>query len=104
MPLGFPSDAPVYTHARLTAGASFASSGQVTWGMEWETMDSLAQVQAYYQKKFNEGDWTLKVIGTTDTTWTGTITRKSNPHVTGTIAVDRDIVVNRILLSLLSPA
>ncbi|HKC19908.1 MAG TPA: hypothetical protein VKE27_09785, partial [Candidatus Dormibacteraeota bacterium] len=37
MPDGFPTDVPIYPKARLTAGASFTSTGQVTWGMEWET-------------------------------------------------------------------
>ena len=104
MPPGFPSDVPVYGHARLTAGASFASSGQVAWGMEWETTDAVAQVQAYYQKKFTEGDWTLKVTTATDTAWSGTIARKSNPQATGTITVHADQVVTRILLSLLNPS
>lgn len=104
MPAGFPADVPVYKHARLTAGASFTSSGQVAWGMEWETTDAFAKVQAYYQTKFSEGDWTLKVASSsTDTAWSGTISRQSNSHVTGTIAVNNDQTVTRILLSLLSP-
>ncbi|HSS60610.1 MAG TPA: hypothetical protein VLK30_04030 [Candidatus Limnocylindrales bacterium] len=105
VPPGFPSDVPVYDKARLTAAASFASSGQVTWGMEWQTMDSLSKIQAFYQKKLNEGDWTFKLSpASTPSVWTGTISRKSNPRIMGTFAVDGDVTVNRILLSLLSPA
>ena len=102
IPPGFPSDVPVYSHARLTAGASFASNGQVAWGMEWETADPVAKVQAYYQTKFNEGDWTLKVTTSSDMSWGAKIARKSNPQATGTLTVNADQVVNRILLSLLN--
>jgi hypothetical protein len=103
LPPGFPPDVPVYKGARLTAGASFTSSGQVAWGMEWETVDVMSQVQAYYEMQFDQGDWKLKPVGSSPTSWSATITRKSNSRATGTIAVNADQTVTRILLSLLSP-
>jgi hypothetical protein len=102
MPAGFPSDVPIYNKARLTAGSSFTSSGQVAWGMEWETVDSAANVQAYYLKQFDQGDWTLNVSSNTTGAFTGTITRKSNSHVTGTLAINNDAGLTKILLALVS--
>ena len=104
MPPSFPSDVPVYPNARLTAGASFNSSGQVTWGMEWETLDAPAKVQAFYQKQLNLGDWKLAVDNTTSpgTTFAGAFARKSNSRDTGTIAVNADSGVTMIALSFLS--
>src|SRR5207244_8558478 len=60
-PPDFPSDVPIYTKARLTAGGSFPSSGQVAWGMEWETLDSVAKVQSFYADKLSHGDWTISI-------------------------------------------
>lgn len=104
MPAGFPTDVPVYPKARLTAGASFASSGQVAWGMEWETTESAAAVQAFYLKQLNEGDWKLTVSNATSAgpAFAGTFTRKSNAHENGTIAVNADPGVTVIALSFLS--
>jgi hypothetical protein len=105
MPPGFPSDFPIYPHARLTAGGSFGSSSQVAWGMEWETLDPTATVQAYYQKQLSQGDWTISVnSNATASAWAAVLGRKSDPHVQGTLAINADAVVNRILLSLVYPA
>jgi hypothetical protein len=104
MPPAFPPDVPIYSKARLTAGASFISSGQVVWGMEWETLDPAANVQAYYGKQLNQGDWTLTVSNNTSGAFAGTISRKSNSHVTGTIAINNDAGLTKILLSLVSPS
>ena len=60
MPPGFPSDFPVYPRARLTAAASFSSTGQVAWGLEWQSLDATSKVQALYPKQFNAGDWALE--------------------------------------------
>ncbi|TMG60120.1 MAG: hypothetical protein E6H83_06110, partial [Chloroflexi bacterium] len=84
MPPGFPSDVPIYTKARLTASASFVSSGQVSWGMEWETLDSVAKVKTFYSVKLNQGDWTISVTGSGSNTFAATFSRKSNSHVLGT--------------------
>jgi len=103
MPAGFPTDVPIYTGARLTAGASFASSGQVAWGMEWQTLDSVAKVQAFYAKQLDQGDWTISWRTNTPTSFTATFTRKSNSHVAGTLAGDSSSGVTKILMSLVSP-
>jgi hypothetical protein len=105
MPAGFPADVPVYPKARLTAGASFTSSGQVAWGMEWETTDSPSKVQAYYAKQLSQGDWTLTVSTQTNgAAYAATFGRKSNTHDTGTLAINSDAGVTTVALSLLSSA
>ncbi len=113
MPAGFPTDVPVYPGARLTAGAPFASTGLTAWGMEWETTDSTAKVQAFYQKELSQGDWSLTLPGSaspspsptpTNSTQTfkAVFARKSNPHDSGTIAINADSGVTMIDLSLVS--
>ena len=102
MPPSFPSDVPVYGNARLTAGAAFASTGQVAWGMEWETLDAAAKVQAFYVKQLSQGDWTLNPSSTTAGAFAATIARKSNSHDTGTLAINTDGSLTKILLSLTS--
>ncbi|HET7338259.1 MAG TPA: hypothetical protein VFK22_01810 [Candidatus Dormibacteraeota bacterium] len=105
MPAGFPTDVPVYPKARLTAGASFTSPGQVTWGMEWETTDDPNKVKAFYAKQLTLGDWALTVNGAgSGPLFAGTFARKSNSHETGTIAVNADQGVTMIDLSFLSGA
>jgi len=104
MPPGFPADVPVYGNARLTAAASFISTGEAAWGMEWESTDATTKVQASFPKQFTQGDWTLNVTNNAAGAFTGTIARKSNPHVTGTLAITNDISVTRILLSLVVPS
>ena len=103
MPAGFPADLPVYPKARLTAGASFTSTGQVAWGMEWETTDDPSKVQAYYAKQLSQGDWALTVNNQTNgATYAATFARKSNSHDKGTLAINSDAGVTTIALSLLS--
>jgi hypothetical protein len=104
MPPGFPADVPIYTKARLTAGASFVSSGQVSWGMEWETLDSVAKVQTFYADKLNQGDWTIKITASTAAAFAATFSRKSNGHVLGTLASNGGSGVTKILMSLISPS
>src|ERR1700693_1404764 len=55
MPNGFPADVPIYPGARLTAGAAYTANGQTTWGMEWETLDTVDKVQAFYSSKLSQG-------------------------------------------------
>ncbi len=105
MPDGFPSDVPIYTKARLTAGASFNSTGQVAWGMEWQTLDTVVKVKAFYADKLSQGDWTISFTNTTTTaTFSATFARKSDPRVQGTLKADRSSGVTRILMSLAAPA
>ncbi len=100
MPAGFPSDVPIYANSRLTAGAAFTSTGQEAWGMEWETLDAAAKVQAFYVKQFAQGDWTLKPTNSTAGSFAATIARKSNSHDSGTLAINTDGSLTKILLSL----
>jgi hypothetical protein len=103
MPPGFPTDVPVYPKARLTAGASFSSTGQVTWGMEWETTDDPNKVKQFYFTQLNQSDWALTVNhAPSGPTFAGTFARKSNSHETGMIAVNADQGVTMIDLSFLS--
>lgn len=95
MPAGFPADFPLYPHARLTAAALFASAGQTVWGMEWESTDAEAKVEAYYSKALNSGDWVLT---------NATFARKSDKNVHGTVAVSWNASVTRILVSLVAPS
>ena len=104
MPSGFPSDLPVYSKARLTAGAKFNSSGQVSWGMEWQTLDSVAKVQAFYADKLNQGDWTITITNKATNNFSATFARKSNSSVQGTLGAGTASGVTRISMSLVSPA
>ena len=103
MPPGFPSDVPIYPKARLTAGASFVSSGQVSWGMEWETLDTVAKVQTFYADKLSKGDWTITVTGSGANAFAATFSRKSDSHVMGTLASNGASGVTKILMSLIAP-
>ena len=104
MPAGFPADFPIYPHSRLTAAAHFASPGQVAWGMEWETLEAQAGVQAFYTKQLNQGDWALTVTSTPTGQFAGSFTRKSDKNVDGTIAANADAGLTKILVSLVYPA
>jgi hypothetical protein len=102
MPRDFPADFPIYPGARLTAGASFASSGQVAWGMEWQTLDGVAKVQAFYTKELAQGDWTAKFSSNSSGSFAATYSRKSDSHVGGTLAANSTSGATKILLTLVS--
>jgi hypothetical protein len=105
MPSDFPTDMPVYPGARLTAGASFISAGELTWGVEWESADAAGKVVAYYLNQFNKGgDWMFSTTNSGNGFLDGTITRKTDPLVKGTLAVTDDQTVTMISLSLVSSA
>jgi hypothetical protein len=102
MPSGFPADVPVYPRARLTAGVSFTSTGQVAWGMEWETTDDTSKVQAYYARQLSQGDWALTVNSSANgAAYAATFARKSNSRQTGTVSIRSDSGVTTIALSFL---
>jgi len=103
VPSGFPGDVPVYTKARLTAGAIFKSSGQVSWGMEWQTLDSVGRVQAFYADKLNQGDWSITFTNKATSTFSATFTRKSNSSVQGTLAGGTGSGITRISMTLVVP-
>ena len=104
MPSGFPSDVPIYPGSRLTAGASFSSSGQTTWGMEWETLDSVDKVQAFYSNKFAQGDWTISFKGTANGSFSAIFARKSNAKDGGLVGAGSAGGVTTITLSLVNAA
>ena len=103
MPPSFPGDVPVYPKARLTAAAGFPSSGPTSWGMEWETLDSVSKVHAYYAQSMNKGDWTITFTTQSSDSFAATFARKSNSHVNGTLSSSSSNGVTKILMSLLSP-
>jgi hypothetical protein len=104
MPDGFPADVPIYAKARLTQAAKFNSSGQVSWGMEWQTLDSVAMVQAFYADKLNHGDWTITFTNKVTNNFSATFGRKSNSNVQGTLGAGVGGGVTKISMSLVSPA
>ncbi len=103
MPAGFPHDVPIYPRARLTAAAGFPSSGPTSWGMEWETVDSVAKVQAWYAQSFNQGDWTITFASATAESFAATFSHKSDNHINGTLAARTSSGITQIVMSLLSP-
>ncbi|HUY73035.1 MAG TPA: hypothetical protein VMW11_00830 [Candidatus Dormibacteraeota bacterium] len=104
LPSGFPSDVPIYPGSRLTAGATFSSSGQATWGMEWETLDSVDKVQAFYGSRFSQGDWTISFKGTSSRSFSAAFARKSNSKDGGLVGAGSTNGVTRITLSLVTSA
>lgn len=104
MPPTFPADVPIYPKARLTQAAGFPSSAPTSWGMEWQTLDSVDKVQAYYTDKLNQGDWSLTVSSTANGEFKATFRRKSNGSVQGTLAANSTSGVTKILMSLVTPA
>jgi hypothetical protein len=99
-PAGFPSDVPVYTGAVLTAGAAFSATGITTWGVEWETLDSVDKVRAFYTNKLAQGDWTIQFSGASNGTFSATFSRKSNSKFAGILGADGSSGVTKISMSL----
>ena len=99
-PAGFPPDVPVYTGARLAAGAAFSANGVTTWGMEWETLDSVDKVKAFYTSKLAQGDWTIQFSGAASGTFAATFSRKSNSKFAGILGADGSSGVTKISMSL----
>lgn len=104
MPSGFPADVPVYPGARLTAAASFTGTGQTTWGLNWETPDSIAKVQAFYSTKLSQGDWNVTFSSSSGTSFAATFNRKSNSRFGGLLGADGSSGVSRITMSLANAA
>jgi hypothetical protein len=104
MPSGFPADVPIYPGARLTAAASFTGTGQTTWGLNWETPDSIAKVQAFYSTKLNQGDWSITFSSNTPASFAATFNRKSNSRFGGLLGADGSSGVSRITMSLANAA
>jgi hypothetical protein len=103
-PAAFPADVPVYPGARLTAGAAFSANGVTTWGMEWETLDSLDNVKAFYTSKLGAGDWTVQFTGAAGGTFAAMFSRKSNSKYGGILGADGSSGVTKISMSLAGAA
>jgi hypothetical protein len=99
-PAAFPADVPVYPGARLTAGAAFSANGVTTWGIEWETLDSVDKVKAFYTSKLGQGDWTLQFSGGANGTFSAKFSRKSNPKFAGILGADGSSGITKISMSL----
>ena len=100
VPAGFPVDVPVYPGARLTAGAAFSANGVTTWGMEWETLDSVDKVKTFYTSKLGAGDWTVQLTGAGNGTFAATFSRRSNSKFAGIVGADGSSGITKILMSL----
>jgi hypothetical protein len=98
MPKNFPSDFPIYPGARLTRASQVTANGQTSWGMEWETLDSLAAAQRFYMSKLNQGDWTLSFSGSDNAGYSAIFTRKSNSKDAGLITIEIESNVTHIRL------
>jgi hypothetical protein len=95
-PKGFPSDFPIYPGARLTVANQATLNAQTTWGMEWETVDNIAAVQAFYSSKLNQGDWTLSLNSSDFGGYSAIFTRKSNSKDAGLLTVEVESNVTHI--------
>ena len=104
MPANFPTDVPVYPGARLTAGASFTSTGVVSWGMEWETLDGIQKVHDFYATKLSAGGWTITFTASSGTAFAATFTSTSNSAIKGVLGADGSSGVTKISLYLSEPA
>src|ERR1700688_216986 len=47
-PAGFPAGVAGHTRAGRAAGAACSANGITAWGIEWETLDSVDKVRAFY--------------------------------------------------------
>jgi hypothetical protein len=100
MPSAFPPDVPVYSGARLTSAINFGSNGTTTWGMEWETVDGVDRVQAFYAARLGAGDWSLSFPSNANGAFSATFNRKSNPKVGGILGIDGSSGITKISLAL----
>ena len=100
MPSTFPSDVPIYTGARLTSAINFGSNGTTTWGMEWQTVDGVDKVQAFYTAKLAMGDWSLSFPTSANGAFSATFNRKSNSKVGGILGIDGSSGITKISLAL----
>src|ERR1700687_3209772 len=104
MPATFPADRPLYTDASLTGGAAFSANGVTTWGMEWETLDSVDKVKAFYTSKLGQGDWTIQFSGGANGRFSATFSRKSNSKFAGILGADASSGFTKISMSLAGAA
>jgi hypothetical protein len=96
MPVGFPSDFPIYPGSRLTQAGKFAGTGTTNWGMEWQTLDGAAKVQSFFVTRLGSGDWALPTRSGTATSFSASFRRKSDPTTNGTLGANVNGGVTRI--------
>lgn len=100
MPKGFPSDFPVYPGARLTSAGEVALNGQMTWSVQWETLQSVDSVQGFYSRTLDEGDWTITFNGSSKGVLSLIFSRRSNNKVAGILTAELESNVTHIQLAL----
>lgn len=98
-PSTFPSDFPVYPGARLTQASVVTANGQTTFGMKWQTLDSVEAVQAFYSTKLNQGDWMLTYNGSSNGKFSAIFSRRSNQKDAGIFGVELQSGVTDITLA-----
>src|SRR5882762_1056839 len=96
MPVGFPSDFPIYPASRLTQAGKFAGTGTTNWGMEWQTLDGAAKVQSFFSVRLASGDWVLLTHSGTATSYSASFRRKSDPATNGTLGAHLNGGVTKI--------
>ena len=62
----------------------------------------LDEVSTFYTKQLSQADWTMSATSTANGDFAATFSRKSDSHVTGTLAANRDANTTKILVSLVS--
>lgn len=100
LPSTFPSDVPIYSGARLTSAINYGSNGTTTWGMEWQTLDGVDKVQAFYTAKLAAGDWSLSFPTIANGAFSATFNRKSNSKVGGILGIEGASGITKISLAL----
>ncbi len=71
--------------------------------MEWQTLDGVDKVQAFYVNKFSQGDWQITVKASSNQAFSANYSRKSNSKVGGLLGADGSSGITRITLSLAAP-
>ncbi len=100
MPAGFPSNFPIYPGARLTQAGNFTSNGKTTWALEWETLDTVDKVQAFYADKLNKDPWTISFSGSSNGQYSAVFAPKKNSNAGGILGVSSTFGVTKISLAL----
>jgi len=72
--------------------------------MEWQTLDPVTKVQAYFADQMSKGDWTITFAATASGTFSATFKRKSDNRVEGTLVSSSASGVTKILMSLITPS
>jgi hypothetical protein len=68
--------------------------------MEWQTLDGVDKVQAFYTAKLATGDWSLSFPTSANGVFSATFNRKSNSKVGGILGIDGSSGITKISLAL----